>query len=188
MYATVPLAIFEEPRASEYLKFNSKILSTDFIAHDIIDDQNIVVVYVPFVNINNYFFEKYGSFKYYHGVTSLLKIVLKNERHSIVPKMYLHLQGGMVDCVVIKDGNLQLCNTYSYRTPEDLIYYILFCMEQLKINPDTVPVFLCGNIEKDDAYYEILYTYIRTIQFVDNNSALTLETSHKNSLINNALL
>ncbi len=188
MHAAVPLSFFEESRASEFLKFNSKILSTDFVAHDIIDSQDIVVVYVPFVNINNYFFEKYGSFQYYHGVTSLLKGVLKIEGHSIVPKMYLHLQGKMVDCVIIKDGSLQLCNTFSYRTPEDLIYYILFCMEQLKLNPDTIPLFLCGNIEKGDANYEILYTYIRTIKFVENQTSLTLEASHKDFLINNTLL
>lgn len=188
MHATVPLPLFEESRASEYLKFNSKILSTDFIALDILETHDIVVVYVPFVNINNFFFEKYGSFQYYHGVTSLLKSVSNLEKHSIVPKMYLHLQDGMVDCVIVKDGLLELCNTYSYKTPEDLIYYILFCLEQLKLNPETIPLFLCGNIEKGDPNYEILYTYIRTIKFVENTISLTLEATHKDFLINNALL
>lgn len=188
MYATVPKLLFEESKASEYLKFNSKILSTDYIAHDIIDSQDLVVVYVPFVNINNFFFDKYGSFQYYHGVTSLLKSVFKLEKHSIVPKMYLHIQDGMVDCIVIKDGHLQLCNTYSYKTPEDLIYYILFCLEQLKLNPETIPLFLSGDIEKGDSNYKILYTYIRTIEYIENRTSITLDATHKDILINNALL
>jgi len=188
MYATVPLAFFDESRASEYLKFNSKILSTDFIAHDNIDLQELIVVYVPFVNITNFFFEKFGSFKYYHGTTVLLNYAFKIEKHSIIQKMYLHFQHEQVDCVILNAGNLELCNSYSFKTPEDLVYYILFCLEQLKLNPDSIPVLLSGNIELGDANYNMLYTYIRSLSFVENIMSLTSETSHKNLLINNSLV
>ena len=192
MYTTVPLPLFEESRASEYLKFNAKILATDFIAHDIIAhdiiaQDNLVVVYVPFVNINNFFFEKYGSFQYYHGATALLKRIFKIEKYAIVPKMYLQVQHEQVDCVIVDDG-LRLCNTYSFKTPEDFIYYILFSLEQLKLSPESITVFLSGNIEKGDDNYQLLYTYIRTIKFVENIMSLTSDGSHKDFLINNSLL
>jgi hypothetical protein len=188
MYALVPLPLFEESRASEYLKFNSKILATDYIAHDLLENQDIAVVYVPLVNINNYFFEKYGSFQYYHGTTVLLKSILNIERHSIVSKVYLHLRKEEVDCILIDNASLQLCNTYSFKTPEDLVYYILFCLEQKNLDPNEIPVYLSGDIEKGDANYEILYTYIRTLAFVKNESSLTNEVSHNNFLINSTFL
>ncbi|RMA64194.1 DUF3822 family protein [Ulvibacter antarcticus] len=188
IYAIVPEILFDESRASEYLKFNSKILSNDYIANDLIKDQKLVVVYIPYVNINNYFFEKYGSFKYYHGVSVLLKNIMNLEKYAIVSKVYLHVREGQFDCIILKGSSLQLCNTYSYRSPEDFIYYILFSFEQLGINPETVPVFLSGEIEEGDDIYKQLYTYIRSISFIENkisnqDGVTTSEASHINYLI-----
>lgn len=165
IYSLVPISLFDEAKASEYLKFNSKILANDYIAHDVLENQEIVVVYVPFMNINNYLFERYGSFNYYHSISVLLKTILEKEKYSL-PKMYLHFQQNSFDCLVLKNGTLQLCNTYSYKTAEDFIYYTLFCMEQLKLDPETLPVLLCGDIRKNDDTYKIAYTYIRDIEFV----------------------
>src|SRR5690606_22924652 len=168
VYSLVPAQIFDETKASEYLKFNSKILANDYMAHDVLENQGIVVVYVPFMNINNFFFEKYGSFSYYHSTTILLKTILENEKYSL-PKMYLHFQKNNFDCIVLKNGELQLCNSYTYKTPEDFIYYTLFCMEQLNLNPENLPVILCGEIDKEDENFKIAYTYIRNIEFADTN-------------------
>lgn len=171
IYSLVPTSLFDETKASEYLKFNSKILTNDYMAHDVLESQDVVVVYVPFMNINNFFFEKYGSFSYYHSTTVLLKSILEKQKYSL-PKMYLHFQKNSFDCIVLKDGELQLCNTYSYKTPEDFIYYTLFCMEQLKLNPETLPVLLCGEVEKDDENYKMAYTFIRNIEFFETNSTI----------------
>ncbi len=166
IYSLVPQTLFDETKASEYLKFNSKILANDYIAYDLIEHQDLVVVYVPFMNINNFFFEKYGSFSYYHSVSVMLKAILKEEKYSL-PKMYLHFQKNSFECIVLSNGELQLCNSFTFKTAEDFIYYALFCMEQLKLNPDTLPVILCGDIEKEDPNYTIAYTYIRNLEFLE---------------------
>ena len=190
IYSLVPSSLFDETKASEYLKFNSKILANDYMAYDVLENQNIVVVYVPFMNINNFFFEKYGTFSYYHATTIMLKAILEAEKYSL-PKMYLHFQKSSFDCIVLKDGTLELCNSYTYKTPEDFIYYTLFCMEQLKLNPETLPVLLCGEIDKNDANYKIAYTYIRNIEFVAANiSAVKIgegAQAHRHFILQNTL-
>jgi hypothetical protein len=180
VYSLVPASLFDETKASEYLKFNSKILANDYMAHDVIENQDMVVVYVPFMNINNFFFDKYGSFNYYHATTVLLKTILENEKYSL-PKMYLHFQKSTFDCIILKNGELQLCNTYTYKTPEDFIYYTLFCMEQLNLNPEKLPVIFCGEIEKEDDNYKIAYNYIRNIEFAEtNNPKAKIDSEDKN--------
>ncbi len=190
VYSLVPAQLFDEAKASEYLKFNSKILANDYMAHDVLEDINIVVVYVPFMNINNFFFEKYGSFNYYHSTTVLLKTILEKEKYSL-PKMYLHFQKNTFDCVVLKNGELQLCNTYTYKTPEDFIYYTLFCMEQLNLNPENLPLILCGDIEKEDENYKIAYTYIRNIEFADTKhfqiNIDAEDKAHKHFILQNTI-
>ena len=166
-YTLVPQILFDENKASEYLKLNTKILSNDYISHDSIDGQNTVIVYVPFMNINNYIFERYGSFQYYHSSGILIKNILNIEKFTISPKVYIHSIKGQFECIIVKDGKLQLCNSYPYKTPEDFIYYILFCFEQLQLNPDKVETFLCGDITKNSPLYKILYTYIRNVSFYE---------------------
>ncbi|MCB0465493.1 MAG: DUF3822 family protein [Aequorivita sp.] len=190
IYSLVPNSLFDETKASEYLKFNSKILANDYMAHDVIEDQDIVVVYVPFMNINNFFFEKYGSFSYYHAITVMLKVILEKENHSL-PKMYLHFHKNSFDCIVLKNGELQLCNSYKYKTPEDFIYYTLFCMEQLNLNPENLSVILFGEIEKEDDNFKIAYTYIRNLEFLDSNfsykKTLDNDQPHNHFILKNAL-
>ncbi len=167
IYTLVPTSLFDESKLSEYLKFNSKMLTNDFISHDTIENHDLVVVYVPFVNVTNYFFDRFGIFQYFHSASILLKSILDSEKHSIVPKAYIHVLGETFDCIIIRDGVLQLCNSYQYRTPEDFIYYLLFCFEQLNLNPDTIQLYLCGMIAEDDDNYKIIYKYIRNVNFTD---------------------
>jgi len=165
LYNNVPKNLFDETKASEYLKFNSKILANDFVAYDIIEEFDICTVYIPFININNYLFDRFGNFNYFHSTTLLLKHLLTKEKHFLLPKVYINLYKNSFEFIAIKNGSLLICNTYEYKTPEDFIYYILFCLEQLKLNPDSVDVFLSGAILKNDSNYTVLYNYIRNISF-----------------------
>ncbi len=188
IYTIVPTSLFDSSKASEYLKFNSKILANDYISQDTLDNKEIVVVYVPYININNFLFEKYGAFDYFHSSTVLLNLILKQEKNSRDSKVFLHLQHNHFDCIVTKNGHLELCNSYSYKSPEDFIYFTLFCLEQLQLNPEKTPVFLSGEIEKDDPNYTIAYTYIRHLDFLkDNFSTIKLENQlpHKNIILKN---
>ena len=142
------------------------------------------------MTINNFFFEKYGSFSYYHSVTVMLKTILEKEKYSL-PKMYLHFQKNSFDCIVFKNGELQLCNSYTYKTPEDFIYYTLFCMEQLNLSPENLPVVFLGEIEKEDENFKIAYSYIRNLEFLDsdfsNKINLNSAKSHQHFILKNVL-
>ena len=117
------------------------------------------------MNINNYLFEVYGEFEYKHASTILLEHVLIQEKHSRDNTIYINVELFHFEMVVVKKGKLQLYNTFEYHTKEDFIYFILFTIEQLKLNPETVVVKLSGSIEKTDALYQILYIYIRYVTF-----------------------
>ena len=166
LYALVPTSLFDETKASDYLKLNSKILANDFVAYDTLENSDLTIVYIPYININNYLFERFGLFKYFHSTTLLLNYILNVEKHAKKPKVYLNVMDNLFDIIVMKNGGLLLCNTYEYKTPEDFIYYILFCLEQLKLNPDSIEFIISGNINQDDDLYSILYTYIRNISFI----------------------
>ena len=186
LYSLVPSNLFDASKTSEYLKFNSKILATDFIAFDTLENHNITTVYIPFININNYLFDRFGDFSYYHSSSLLIEHLLSEEKSDASAKVYINITDHIFDFITVKNGELIICNSYEFTTAEDFIYYILFCLEQLKLNPDTVDLYISGSIEKEEDTYKILYNYIRNITFYGIGDQLILtekESSHQNLLL-----
>jgi hypothetical protein len=165
----VPKTLYNEKNKADYLKFNSKILRTDFITEDEIDVNESVNVYVPYVNINNYIFETFGAFVYKHSSTVLINTILQNEKEAEDSVVYINSNKTTVEILVVNKGQLQLFNVFEYHSREDFIYYILFVYEQLKLDVETTPIKLSGSVDKDDKLYSILYTYVRHIDFIDTD-------------------
>ncbi|TVZ51321.1 DUF3822 family protein [Dokdonia sp. Hel_I_53] len=168
LFSVVPQALFEESKAVDYLKFNTKILNTDFVAHDRIEQHDLINVYVPYTNVNNYFFENFGSFTYYHSTTLFIKQLFKISQGSSHPEALVITSPSHFYLGIIQSKKILLINFFDIKTPEDFIYYLLFCFEQLAINPDDILLKLSGSINEGDAFYEKAYTYIRNIQILES--------------------
>ena len=165
----VPKPLFNEDCLADYLKFNSKILKSDFITFDNIKLNESVNVYVPYVNINNFIYEKFGSFTFKHFSTVLIEQLLIAEKNNNSSKIYAHINSGHFELIIIKSGKLLLYNSFEYNSEEDFIYYVLFTAEQLQLNPETLKLVFIGAITKNDAIYNIAYKYIRNVSFGSRN-------------------
>jgi hypothetical protein len=170
VYTMVPSVLFDEKRASDYLKFNSKLLGNDYVAHEAVGKHDMVTVYIPLMNLNNYLFDRFGSFEYYHSATLLVSYLLDLHKNNNRHRAFLHIEDGFFNLVLLKHGTLQLCNSYSFQTPEDFLYYVLFTFEQLGTNPETIETFLLGEIQEGDHLYNIAYRYIRHLSFWEDES------------------
>lgn len=161
----VPKSLFNEDNLADYLKFNAKILQTDFITYDFINTNDSANVYVPYVNINNFIFEKFGEFTYKHSSTILIENVLSNLVDDSNSKMVVNINNNRFDLLVVKNKKLELYNSFEYNTKEDFIYYVLFTAEQLHLDPETFEIEFIGDINKDDELYTVAYKYIRHLSF-----------------------
>lgn len=163
----VPKPFFNEDHLADYLKFNARILQTDYITYDLIESNDSVVVYVPYVNINNYLFDRYGDFEYRHHSALLINSLLVHGKNAMKEKMFIHINEHQFDIVVIDKSTLKLFNTFDYSSKEDFIYYILFAAEQLELNPETIELVLLGDIHKESELFEIAYKYVRHVAIFD---------------------
>jgi hypothetical protein len=99
-------------------------------------------------------------------IENLLKQPLESALDGI---LYANVRGVWVEVICIEKGKLRYLNSFRYRTREDLAYYIIFILEQLGLNPDTITMILMGNIERQSERFELLYRYIRNIRFMDQS-------------------
>lgn len=179
----VPRPLFNKNSLEQYLQYTVKVLENDFIAYDELNNSEIINVYIPFVNVNNFLLDTYESFTYKHSSTVLIENLLNEYKNSEGSFCFVNVTGKHFEIVVTQNKKLALYNFFSFTTKEDFIYYILFTAEQLNLNPEEFELILMGDIEKESELYDIVYQYIRNIKFyAPNNADLQLNEipSHSN--------
>lgn len=166
----VPDVLFNEEFIGSYLQYNTKVFKTDFFTFDKIISYEINNVYVPFMHINNFLIDKYGIFEYKNTNSILVKKLLDNSKNRDEKQIFIHIQNNHFEIVVLNKQKLLLFNSFEYKTPEDFIYYVLFTIEQLQLNPETIPLFLLGDVTESTPCYTIVYKYIRNISLLETNT------------------
>lgn len=164
----VPKALFNDKNLSDYLKFGHKIFKNDYITFDTINNHELINVYIPFVNVNNFLIDKFGSFEYKHFSSILIKNLLDTYKFSERPHMFVNVNETHFEIVALANNNFQLYNTFTYHNKEDFIYYILFTAEQLHFNTNYFELIFLGETVKNDDIYDITYKYIRNVSFLEN--------------------
>ncbi|WP_010136227.1 DUF3822 family protein [Ochrovirga pacifica] len=160
----VPKTHFNEDLLHQYLQYSVKTFENDFVSYDDLEnvDAALCNVYIPFVNVNNYLFDAFGSFTYLHSSTVFLQNILK--QYAPTDKsMFVNVYQNDFQLCVVQNKELILYNHFTFSCSEDFVYYILFVAEQLKINPNEFDLHLMGNIHKDEASYQLLYKYVRNV-------------------------
>ncbi|WP_109438354.1 DUF3822 family protein [Aquimarina sp. AU119] len=165
LYTIVPKPLFNETLLKDYLKFNVKVLDNDFITYDELDQHDLVTVYIPYTNINNFFFDTFGSFTYKHTNTILINTLLTKEKNSESITVFVNMNSIVFDLIVINKGHLILSNTFNYETKEDFLYYLMYTTEQLNLNPEEFKLVFLGDITKNSDFHNIAYKYIRNVGF-----------------------
>ncbi|MDT7831557.1 DUF3822 family protein [Flavobacteriaceae bacterium S356] len=165
----VPDKLFNEKELATYLKFSVKTLATDAFDFDSITDISAKNVYIPYTNINNFLFQNFGAFEFKHHTTVLIEKLLGKNKGS---QFYLHVSKHHIDIILLKENDLHFYNSFKYNSKEDIIYYVLFIAEQLKMDTEEFMLVLLGDIKQESELYDILYKYIRNISFLENDNAL----------------
>ena len=163
----VPTALFDEEFLGSYLQYNTKVFETDFFAFDELPNYEMNNVYIPYVNMNNFFIDQYGSFDYKHANSILVSKLLDLSKNNEELQLFVHVSESHFEIIVLQNQKLHLYNSFDHKTPEDFIYYILFTAEQLQLNPENFKLKLLGNITEDDAFYKMAFRYIRNISLFD---------------------
>ncbi|AWX45678.1 hypothetical protein HME9304_02705 [Flagellimonas maritima] len=176
LFSLVPKALFNKEELPNYLKFNAKIMANDQIAYDEIANHDIINVYIPFTNVNNYIFDLFGEFEFKHSGTVLIATLLKQSRTIKASICYVQVSEKEMEVVIISEKKLLFYNHFEYKTNEDFLYYLLFSLEQLQLNLENIHLKLFGLVEEDDAIYGLCHRYIKNVSvFIPTNPLFPIE-------------
>lgn len=160
----VPKELFDERLSLDYLKFNSKLIENDFASNDYIEELEIYNVYLPFVNVNNYLVQRFGSFEYYHSSTILLRKILKTTTNDSKTLFFTNIETESFQVIIFKNKNLLYYNDFEYQTKEDILYFLLFVIEQNKEIKSDTKLNILGDISENDKNYNFISQFIKNIE------------------------
>ncbi len=186
LFCLVPKSLFDKEELPNYLKFNTKLLANDQIVYDELPNQEIVFVYIPFTNVNNYLFDCFGEFEFKHSSMAILQTLFQQKSGKTI--CYAHVDKKTMEIAVLEQRRLVLYNQFDYKTKEDFLYYILFTYEQLGLNLEEVKLKLYGAVEEGDSIFEICYRYVKKVAVFIPKSGNYSFTDTDNSAIDLTLL
>jgi len=163
----VPSTLFDHKNSLNYLKYNTSINIDDIAANDQVLNHEINNVYIPNTEINNFIFEKFRTFDFFHYSSLIIDKISNELAENFSEKVFININDGFIDILFFKDKKLMFYNSYDYNSDEDILFYLLFCFSELKLNPDEIHTVFSGSIDLDSKLYELIYTYVRNVELID---------------------
>ena len=179
----VPKALFNEANIEDYISFNNKTFYNDFFTYDEIANQEMNAVFIPYININNFLIDQYGSFIYKHSSSILVEKLLNYFASKTGISFFVNVAKSHFEITVSNNKKLLFFNTFNYATKEDFIYYILFVIEQLKLDPELVDLQFLGEINKESELYQIVYKYVKNVSYIKENFTFNTDSTIDNLII-----
>jgi len=155
-----PSSLYKKEEKDTILAFNTEVKG-EVLADTILSQKTHLIYSVPesILTIVSNFFPKAKQ----KAQESIL-IEQYGQLNNNTEKAYLYLNQNKVTITFFKENKLVFNNAFTYITKEDLLYFVLFSFEQLKLSTEKIEVILFGAIEKDDEYFNLLYDYIRNLK------------------------
>ncbi len=164
----VPSSLYNKKEKETILAFNTEAKGKVLV--DIIFSQKTHLIYsVPesiLIIVSNFFPKAKQK-----AQESML--IQQYSHFNNTEKAYLYLNQKKVIITFFKENKLVFNNSFDYLTKEDLLYFVLFSFEQLKLSTENTEVTLFGSIEKNDECFNLLYEYIRNLKLGKRPHQLT---------------
>ena len=158
----VPTSFYKEERNREILGFNHEV--HEEILSDKMQQMDAINIYSIPTELLNLIRKSFPNTQIKCNSSILIEQLLLQNK-STEAKVYACIQKNVLEVCVIEENKLELHNSFSIDTKEDLLYYLLFALEQMGMSVEKIELVLLDDILISDKKYNLLYQYIRNISF-----------------------
>jgi len=162
----IPKAFSETGNLAGHLRLSHQIELTEIILDDYLPVLEAQHVW-PFPTIIHDTLLRYFSNAaiHHHGSVLIETLLAQNKNRDEGANAYVYVRKNWFDIVVINGNKLLFFNSFKYQAKEDFIYFLIYVIEQLELNPETVQLTFLGEILKLSQIYDIANKYVRNIGF-----------------------
>lgn len=159
-FTLVPTPLFQKEYAARVLSLARGLAITqESVQHTTHPHWEAVNVFSLPTQLSEWILEIYPleKIQIFHQADILLELASQLGEQSFM--IYFEKQAATL--IYVQENRLHYCNRFVYRVPADVVYYVLFVMNELQINAEEVPAWAFGVIDESDEAYQLLYNHIR---------------------------
>jgi hypothetical protein len=174
IYTLIPEPLYNSDEKDSYLSFVHKTGQDDIVIASKLEAADSRIIFGINKNIFNELNSWFNSVKLMHHAGALLESVLPVFKHSEPENpVIININKKHLDIIALRDNKLSFINTFEWHSGTDIVYFTLFVLDQLSLNPGKVHVFLCGDIDEDDENHQLIVRYIRNVGFLSRSESYT---------------
>jgi hypothetical protein len=168
----IPAQLFDLNEKVNYLKFNFQQNEEEQAFSDHLLPMDSHQVFSIPVSVLKPMKDYYPNLKIVHFSSVLIESIWINYKNRInTNRVFIHIREKLFDLMIFDGRQMSYFNTFPFQNPEDVAYYLIFVLEQLNFNPENMPLVLLGNVEKGTGLFELLFKYVRHIEFGRRNDS-----------------
>ncbi|GAB4034408.1 DUF3822 family protein [Spirosoma jeollabukense] len=178
-FTLVPKPLFRKEYAGSYLAFmrGSSLPAHEFAQVYDHETEGFLSVFNVEHQLVDYFSEVYPlqPLRYVHQISALLQATAELDRHTLTPdSVYLYFEDEYVTILFRKAHKLQYCNRFGYKNVQDLVYYVLYALDEQQLSIDTVHIALYGEITPFAEAFTELKRFLPHLSFGHAPAGLSL--------------
>lgn len=169
-FTIVPQPLFRKEYAGSYLALmrGSALPAYEFAQAYAHDDEGFLSVFNLGHPLADYFSEVYPlqPLTFVHQTDALIRATAHLFRQSLTPdQVWLYFEDEFVTIVHRQQQQLQYCNRFGYKNVQDLAYYVLYILDEQRLQPDLLNVALYGEITPFSEAYTELSRFLPHLSF-----------------------
>ena len=170
-FTLVPQAFFQNVYADKFFGFNHEVEKGYLIEKTLLPKAEAWCIFNIPENLKEFLALKFPKANIRHNLFSLVERALKeNKNFPDRKQVHLNFFRTCFELIVLSGTKLLLCNQYNYTGEEDVVYYVLYVFDQLKLSPDTTEIVIHGQFQQTGPMYQTLKKYIRKTVFAHPTS------------------
>ena len=164
-FTLIPSVLFDEENKESLLGFNHEVTADEEILVNTLHNLEAKILFTVSKSLTAEIRKQFPNANFIHSSTSFIEGLLVQHKNYSEKKVFANFYANYFEIVILDGKELLFSNAFTYKTSEEIAYYILFVYEQLNLNPETIELVLSGEIEKTAKEHSLLYTYIRNVKF-----------------------
>jgi hypothetical protein len=156
----VPFEYFKPENLKKYFEFSQNMGEYDEIHYTKIDDIQAYSVFTVPSHLATSFHSLKSKATFHHQSASLIHLGARiKEKSGAVGILGMNID--FFDLALFQNSKLLLYNTFQYANINDLIYFLLFACQQLRIDPKELKISILGEAFDQDKILEQLKQHIK---------------------------
>jgi hypothetical protein len=171
-FTMVPLAFSHNPDLKPFLKLNTGISDAFSTRNHNLNGLNFsfAINHLFLANLESTF----RNISIRHAGATSINLLLNH--HSLQnTKLFLNIHDSCMELALKENNILVFYNNFRYENNEDVLYYLLFTMEQFELNPSYIKLSIGGQVDISDDLVKSIKSYVKQVSFCVHHSSIKLD-------------